>query len=104
MLTQEQLQVLATAMTQKDKGSTRRIDAGYTYLGQFISHELVAATPRPGDPTLPRVVSSLLALDSVYGMPHETQAWLAGGALPPAPPARPPVGRVAGGHSGAASP
>src|ERR1044072_5562640 len=90
MLTQEQLQVLATAMTQKDKGSTRRIDAGYTYLGQFISHELVAATPRPGDPTLPRVVSSLLALDSVYGRPHETQAWLPGARFPtPRPPAPP---------------
>jgi hypothetical protein len=86
MLTQEQLQALATAMTQKDQGSTRRIDAGYTYLGQFISHELVTATPRPGDRTLPRVVSPLLALDSVYGRPHEMEAWLTDGRFAtPAP-------------------
>ena len=82
MLTQEQLQVLAEAMTQKDAGGARRVDAGYTYFGQFISHEIVAATPRPGDPTPPRVVSPLLALDSLYGRPHEMDVWLPGGRFP----------------------
>ena len=51
MLNQAQLQTLATAMSEKDgTGSTRRIDAGYTYFGQFISHEIVRRHAASGGP------------------------------------------------------
>ncbi|MGH8235884.1 MAG: peroxidase family protein [Steroidobacteraceae bacterium] len=91
MLTEKQLVHLATVMSEQDgTGSTRRIDAGYTYFGQFISHEIVAATPHQGDPPPTRIASPLLDLDSVYGTPDQMQTWLPGGVFAtPAPPALP---------------
>ena len=91
MLTEKQLLHLATAMSEQDgTGSTRRIDAGYTYFGQFISHEIVAATLHPGDPSPTRIASPLLDLDSVYGMPEQMETWLPGGFFAtPAPPSLP---------------
>ena len=91
MLTEKQLMHLATAMSEQDgTGSTRRIDAGYTYFGQFISHEIVAATLHPGDPSPTRIASPLLDLDSVYGMPEQMETWLPGGFFAtPAPPSLP---------------
>ena len=91
MLTEKQLMHLATAMSEQDgTGSTRRIDAGYTYFGQFISHEIVAATLHPGDPSPTRIASPLLDLDSVYGMPDQMDTWLPGGFFAtPAPPSLP---------------
>jgi hypothetical protein len=91
MLTEKQLMQLATAMSEQDgTGSTRRIDAGYTYFGQFISHEIVPATLHPGDPPPTRIASPLLDLDSVYGMPEQMETWLPGGFFAtPVPPALP---------------
>ena len=91
MLTEKQLTHLATAMSEQDgTGSTRRIDAGYTYFGQFISHEIVPATRHPGDPPPTRIASPLLDLDSVYGTPEQMETWLPGGFFAtPAPPSLP---------------
>ena len=65
MLTAEQNQVLARAM-RGDSGTTRAVDAGYTYFGQFIVHDIVPrTTPVAGE----RVVSPYLNLESLYGSP-----------------------------------
>jgi hypothetical protein len=69
MLTEQQLGVLAQAMTESSHVS-RFIDVGYTYLGQFIAHDIVPQTnPVPGKS---RDVLPYLNLDSVYGIGTQT--------------------------------
>jgi hypothetical protein len=61
-----------------------RIDAGYTYFGQFISHEIVPAThPRPDET---RVASPWLDLDSLYGTEAEMPQYLGDDGLFPIAP------------------
>jgi hypothetical protein len=64
MLTSSDADDLALAMTHRSP-PPQFIDAGYTYLGQFIAHELVHETnPAPGRA---RSVTASMDLDSVYG-------------------------------------
>lgn len=64
MLEPQQKQALINAMTHPSL-PTQPIDAGYTYLGQFIAHDIVRMTnPKPGDS---REATPFLDLDSVYG-------------------------------------
>lgn len=59
---------LARAMIESTEASrnNRRIPAGYTYLGQFIDHDITAdPTPSPEPPAAPR--TPRLDLDSLYG-------------------------------------
>jgi hypothetical protein len=69
MLTEQQVSLLAQVMTESSHVS-RFIDVGYTYLGQFIAHDIVPQTnPIPGQS---RDVLPYLNLDSVYGMGTQT--------------------------------
>ena len=59
-------------MTQGRSGANRSIPAGYTYLGQFIDHDLTFDTTsrlgKANDPAdLTNLRSPRLDLDSVYG-------------------------------------
>lgn len=73
MLTEQQLTTLAHAMTESSHVS-RFIDVGYTYLGQFIAHDIVPQTnPIPGRS---RDVLPYLNMDSVYGVGSQTAALL----------------------------
>ncbi|MDA0977383.1 MAG: hypothetical protein O3B72_02395 [Proteobacteria bacterium] len=58
------IEELARAMSSPAHGG--HIDAGYTYLGQMISHDIVA----PAASDHPRTVTSSLNLDSLYGDGH----------------------------------
>jgi Animal haem peroxidase len=64
MLSDEQIRELAEAMPRVAP-QPNFIDAGYTYLGQFISHELVPETHPQR--CARRVVTPYLDLDSLYG-------------------------------------
>jgi hypothetical protein len=88
MLTETQLKLLASAMTET-VGATHRVDAGYTYLGQFLSHEIVRPTRPPAGTT--RFASPRLDMDSVYGTPQQMNDYLKNGMfpLPPADPREP---------------
>jgi hypothetical protein len=69
MLTEQQVAALAQAMTESSHVS-RFIDVGYTYLGQFIAHDIVPQTnPIPGQS---RDVLPYLNMDSVYGIGTQT--------------------------------
>jgi len=69
MLTEQQVATLAQVMTESSHVS-RFIDVGYTYLGQFIAHDIVPQTnPIAGQS---RDVLPYLNLDSVYGMGTQT--------------------------------
>lgn len=46
--------------------SDRNIDVGYTYFGQFISHDIIPPT-NPSQPIPERIVSPILNMDSLYG-------------------------------------
>lgn len=73
MLTEQQVTTLAHAMTESSHVS-RFIDVGYTYLGQFIAHDIVPQThPIPGQS---RDVLPYLNMDSVYGSGNQTAALL----------------------------
>jgi len=61
MLTALQTSELARAMSHAS-APIQRIDAGYTYFGQFIAHDIVNETRSGG-----RSVSHRLDLDSLYG-------------------------------------
>lgn len=61
MLTPAQIEALAKAM-KHEESFTQYVDAGYTYLGQFIAHDIVPPTQGGG-----RVVRPCLQLDSLYG-------------------------------------
>ena len=80
MLTEQQVATLAHAMTESSHVG-RFIDFGYTYLGQFIAHDIVPQThPIPGQS---RDVLPYLNLDSVYGIGSQTAALLdASGMFP----------------------
>ena len=57
------------------------LNAGYTYLGQFISHEIVRATHPP--PGTTHVASPVLDLDSLYGSTQqEMDSYLVNGRFP----------------------
>lgn len=74
MLTGTQLQAIATAMVSGQSIIANRIDAGYTYFGQFIAHEIVPPThPLPGTA---RATSPYLDLDSLYGTADEMPRFL----------------------------
>jgi hypothetical protein len=60
---EDPIDTLARALTTGD-GIPRFIDAGYTYLGQFIAHDIVPE--RSGG----RLVRPYLQLDSLYGDDH----------------------------------
>lgn len=73
LLSSAQIQILAQLLTHQGRGqlamrgvasATSSIPAGYTYLGQFISHDIV---PKTNPRSQGRTVSSNLNLDSVYG-------------------------------------
>ncbi|HEY6640521.1 peroxidase family protein [Povalibacter sp.] len=69
MLTETQVHELANAM-MNSLGPGLSIDAGYTYLGQFIAHELLPEThPREERLTIPRMVTGRMDLESLYGGP-----------------------------------
>jgi hypothetical protein len=73
MLTEQQLTTLAQVMTESSHVS-RFIDVGYTYLGQFIAHDIVPQTnPIPGQS---RDVLPYLNMDSVYGSGPQTATLL----------------------------
>ncbi len=73
MLTEQQVVTLAEVMTESSHVS-RFIDVGYTYLGQFIAHDIVPQThPIPGQS---RDVLPYLDLDSVYGIGTQTSTLL----------------------------
>ncbi|MFC4309771.1 peroxidase family protein [Steroidobacter flavus] len=73
MLTEQQLSTLAQVMTESSHVS-RFIDVGYTYLGQFIAHDIVPQThPIPGQS---RDVLPYLNMDSVYGTDPQTATLL----------------------------
>lgn len=73
MLTEQQVTTLAQVMTESSHVS-RFIDVGYTYLGQFIAHDIVPQTnPIAGQS---RDVLPYLNLDSVYGSGAQTEALL----------------------------
>ncbi|WP_129775864.1 peroxidase family protein [Peristeroidobacter soli] len=73
MLTEQQLTTLAQVMTESSHVS-RFIDVGYTYLGQFIAHDIVPQTnPIPGQS---RDVLPYLNMDSVYGSGAQTATLL----------------------------
>jgi Animal haem peroxidase len=61
MLTPMQIEALAKAMKQAES-FTQYVHAGYTYLAQFIAHDIVPPTQGGG-----RVVRPCLQLDSLYG-------------------------------------
>jgi hypothetical protein len=61
-----QLEALSRAMTG-GSSLVRYVDAGYTYFGQFVSHEIVAERQPGGRP-----VSHRMELESLYGT-HEAQ-------------------------------
>lgn len=63
-----QLGVIADAMSSGSVNDAPRLHAGYTYLGQLISHELVAATHPP--PGTVHIASPFFDLDSIYGGPN----------------------------------
>ena len=67
-----ELLALATTMNSKadDGGSDSDIPAGYTYLGQFIAHEVTfdkTEEPTDSDGTAPGYRSPQIDLDSLYG-------------------------------------
>ncbi len=62
-------QIDAIAKTMTGFSAPGEIDAGYTYFGQFVSHEIVPATHPPAGTT--RVATPVLDLDSLYGTPAE---------------------------------
>lgn len=66
-----ELMDLATAMNSKaDGGSDSEIPSGYTYLGQFIAHEVTfdkTEEPLEDDGTEPEYRSPQIDLDSLYG-------------------------------------
>ncbi len=66
MLTDSQIRAIAKAMVSGQSIIANRIDAGYTYFGQFIAHEVVPPThPLPG--TKRTATTPYLDLDSLYG-------------------------------------
>jgi hypothetical protein len=70
MPTSRTLDVIADAMAAGTALDAPSLHAGYTYLGQFISHEIVRVTnPPPGPP--PHLASPFLDLDSIYGATPE---------------------------------
>jgi hypothetical protein len=74
MLTSAQIQTIARAMVSGQSIIANRIDAGYTYLGQFIAHEIVSPThPLPGERT---ETSPYLDLDSLYGTADRMPSFL----------------------------
>jgi hypothetical protein len=74
------LDVIADAMVGPQTDATG-LHAGYTYLGQFISHELVRMTnPMPGIKS--HDASPCLDLDSVYGRTPEEAPRLSNGRFP----------------------
>lgn len=73
-LTDAQLKEIAVAMKLPLSDAPQFIDAGYTYLGQFIAHDIVPTThPLPGDT---RKVNPWLMLESVYGTADQTPSYL----------------------------
>ena len=75
------LEELASAMTQGRSGANRSIPAGYTYLGQFIDHDLTFDTTsqlgKDNDPAeLTNLRSPRLDLDSLYGSGRRDQPYL----------------------------
>jgi hypothetical protein len=73
MPTANQIDAIAKTMTAAHAGPGV-VDAGYTYFGQFVSHEIVAATHPPAGTT--RVATPVLDLDSLYGTEQEMPSHL----------------------------
>ena len=74
MLTDRQIAAVAKAMVSGQSIIANRIDAGYTYFGQFIAHEIVPPThPLPGEQT---ATSPYLDLDSLYGTANQMPSFL----------------------------
>ena len=101
------LRKVAAAMTTGDTGGNGNIPAGYTYLGQFVDHDLTFdhTTVALGDSVSPADLlqgrSPALDLDSLYGV-RSLRPGL-GGVLPgrPAPQDRPDREGRAGSAEGA---
>ena len=70
MLSESQLAALVRAMDHRS-APLQSIDAGYTYFGQFVAHELVSDS-HPGG----RVTTARLELDSLYGSEETAASWL----------------------------
>jgi Animal haem peroxidase len=84
MLTDDQIEEIAFAMKLPLSDAPQFIDAGYTYFGQFIAHDIVPKThPMPEDT---RKVNPWLMLESVYGTADQTRSYLdSQGMFPIAP-------------------
>jgi hypothetical protein len=84
MATNCQLPAMADAMTDANARPAENLNAGYTYLGQFISHEIVRVTHPP--PGTTHFASPVLDLDSLYGSTQqEMDSYLVNGRFPIAP-------------------
>ena len=65
-----EVQRIAAALSRNETSSFSIIPAGYTYIGQMISHDIVPPTSVANHP---RVVEPKLQLDSVYGPENDRQ-------------------------------
>lgn len=79
MLSESQLAALVRAIDHRS-APLQAIDAGYTYFGQFVAHELVSDS-HPGG----RIASSRLDLDSLYGRDAAVGRFEIGPNLPDGP-------------------
>lgn len=70
---------LAAALSRNETTSFSRIPAGYTYIGQMISHDIVPPTSGANHP---RVVEPRLQLDSIYG-PEDNRQFQQDGKFEP---------------------
>lgn len=65
--TEDLARLSVLASTMYGHGNPGRIPAGYTYAGQFISHDMCRSVPIDGTPRSVTTNSFALDLDSVYG-------------------------------------
>ncbi len=68
ILKEQYLQIASAMISTTNVGGRSYIDAGYTYIGQMLSHELVPTTSKSNSS---REISGYMDLDSLYG----NEAW-----------------------------